>query len=47
MIHLKTKLAFDVSLERKPQTTVKRSTKSISKLFVVIKEIIQKRHLKS
>lgn len=47
MIRLKTKLSFDISLERKPHVFVTRSTKSISKFFVVVKEVIRKRLLKS
>ena len=47
MIKLKTKLAFDISMERQPQTNAKRSMKSNSKFFVVVKEVIQKRLLKS
>ena len=47
MIRLKTKLAFDISMERQPRQYAKRSTKTISKFFVVVKEVIQKRLLKS
>ncbi len=47
MIKLKTNLSFDISLEHKLQETVTRTTKRISKLFVVAKEIISKRRLKS
>ena len=47
MVKLKTKFAFDVSLERSPQEYVTRKTKSISKFFVVVKEVIRKRLLRS
>ena len=47
MIKLKTKLSFDFSLERNPQRYVTRVTKSISKLMVVVKEVMKKRLLKS
>ncbi len=47
MVKLKTKLAFDVSVERSPQEYVTKETKSISKLFVVVKQVIRKRLLRS
>ena len=47
MVKLKTKFAFDVSLERSPQEYVTRKTKSISKFFVVVQEVIRKRLLRS
>ena len=47
MIRLKTNLSFGFSLERKPQTTETKVTRSISKLIVVAKEIVKTRLLKS
>ncbi|MBP3763123.1 MAG: hypothetical protein J6I49_04480 [Bacteroidales bacterium] len=46
MIRFKTNLSFDISLERKRQTVETKKTKTISKFFVVINEIISKRLLK-
>ena len=47
MINLKTKVSFDISLERKRKTVESKTTKSISKFFVVAKEIISKRLLRN
>ena len=47
MINLKTKLSFDILFERRPKNNVRRSTKSISKFFVVVKEVIKKSLLRS
>lgn len=47
MINLKTNLSFGISLERKHRVEMTKETKSISKLFVIVKEVIRKRLLKS
>lgn len=47
MINLKTKVSFDISLERKRKTVESKTTKSISKFFVVAKKIISKRLLRN
>jgi hypothetical protein len=44
MIKFKTTLSFGLNLERKPQA--KKEEKTISKVFMVFKEVIQKRWLK-
>lgn len=46
MIKFKTNLSFGFHLERKPQSK-KEEEKTISKVFLVAKEIIMKRWLKS
>ncbi len=45
MIKFKTTLSFGFNLERKPQAEKKEKT--ISKVFMVLKEIVKKRQLKS
>ena len=47
MVKLRTYLSFGFSVERKRPPKESKTTKTPSKFFVVIKEIIQKCHLKS
>ena len=47
MINLKTNLSFGISLERNHRAAMTKETKSISKFFVVVKEVIRKRLLRS
>lgn len=47
MIKFKTNFSFGFALEHKHQITETKVTRSISKLFVVAKEIVRKRLLRS